>query len=339
MIRAKLLSAQDAQEKPGEAAELSKTSEQRDGALALVEQWRASERAYLWLDIEGEMDSETRALLVSLGCSELAITDSIRLRHPPKIEAFSDNTFVLFRGIARIDDSLNLTPQQVGLWVGDNYLISLHRGLSVSINHFWQDTADGTALANPAELALRLLHFASGRYLDKILEFEDTLGELEDALLTGQSDSVMRELVSYRSRLRKLRRIFNYHHQMTEQLLHEGTPHLGADDGEDRTHHLRRDLYDRCERLYSLCNMYYEICGDLVEGYISLTSHQLNNTMKVLTIITAIFVPLGFLAGLYGMNFENMPELHFRYGYFFVLFLMISIASGMLWLFRRIRWL
>ncbi|GAB3271537.1 magnesium transporter CorA family protein [Parahaliea aestuarii] len=324
MIRAKLLSAQ---------------GEQRSGALELVEEWRASDGAFMWLDIEGEVTSDIRALLVSLGCSELAITDSVRLRHPPKIEAFSDNTFVLFRGIARIDDDLNLTPQQVGLWVGDNYLISVHRGLSVSINHFWQEPAENASLANPAELALRLLHFASGRYLDKILEFEDTLGELEDALLTGHSDSVMRELVGYRSRLRKLRRIFNYHHQMTTQLLHDGTPHLGCGDHDEANHHLRRDLYDRCERLFSLCNMYYEICGDLVEGYISLTSHQLNNTMKVLTIITAIFVPLGFLAGLYGMNFEHMPELHFRYGYFFILFLMISIAGGMLWLFRRIRWL
>ena len=81
------------------------------------------------------------------------------------------------------------------------------------------------------------------------------------------------------------------------------------------------------------------MCGDLVEGYISLSSHRLNNTMKVLTIITAIFVPLSFLAGLYGMNFDNMPELHFRYGYFVVLGLMALVATAMITLFRRIRWL
>lgn len=324
MIRARLLSADGQQE---------------SGELELVERWRNSEGAFLWLDMEGDISPERRQLLLSMGCSELAINDSNRLRHPPKIESFADNTFVLFRGIARIDDNLNLVPQQVGLWVGDNYLVSVHRGLSVSINHFWAEPPEGVSIAEPAELALRILHFASGRYLDKILQFEDELGELEDALLTGESDSVMRELVGYRSRLRKLRRIFSYHHGMTEQLLHHGTPHLGEGDPDDATHHLRRDLYDRCERLHSLCNMYYEICGDLVEGYISLTSHQLNNTMKVLTIITAIFVPLSFLAGLYGMNFENMPELHLRYGYFVVLLVMAGVAGTMLWLFRRIRWL
>lgn len=85
--------------------------------------------------------------------------------------------------------------------------------------------------------------------------------------------------------------------------------------------------------------MYYEICGDLVDGYISLTSHRLNNTMKVLTIITAIFVPLSFLAGVYGMNFENMPELGMRYSYFILLGVMGSVAVGMLLLFRKLRWL
>ena len=85
--------------------------------------------------------------------------------------------------------------------------------------------------------------------------------------------------------------------------------------------------------------MYYEISGDLIEGYISLSSHRLNSTMKVLTIITAIFVPLSFLAGLYGMNFDNIPELHFHYGYFFVLGVMILIAGSMLALFRRMRWI
>ena len=148
----------------------------------------------------------------------------------------------------------------------------------------------------------------------------------------------MRELVAYRSRLRILRRVFSYHQRLAEQVMNGIGVHLGQGEEGQHVHH-HRDLFDRCERLYSLCNMYYEICGDLVEGYISLSSHRLNNTMKVLTIITAIFVPLSFLAGLYGMNFENMPELHYRHGYFIVLGTMALVATAMIALFRRIRWL
>ena len=85
--------------------------------------------------------------------------------------------------------------------------------------------------------------------------------------------------------------------------------------------------------------MYYEICGDLVEGYISISSHELNTTMKILTIITAIFVPLSFLAGLYGMNFDNMPELHLEHGYFFALAAMASTAALLVYVFKRKKWL
>ena len=85
--------------------------------------------------------------------------------------------------------------------------------------------------------------------------------------------------------------------------------------------------------------MYYEICGDLVEGYISISSHELNTTMKILTIITAIFVPLSFLAGLYGMNFEHMPELQLQYGYFYALGAMATTALLLIYIFKRKRWL
>jgi magnesium transporter len=339
MIRAKILFTPATPGDGATAGQEPAAVRQASGGAELIDQWRSTGgEGFLWLDIESEITPAVRDLLRSMGCNELAINDCSRLRHPPKLEAFEDNTFILFRGIASIDDSLNLVPQQVGLWIGSNYLISVHRGLSVSVNHFWEEDPVQPSLASPAALALRLLHFASGRYLDRILQFEDTLGELEDTLLSGESEAVMKELVSYRSRLRKLRRTFSYHQRISEQILQQGTPQLGG-TGVDDNYHLRRDLYDRCERLYSLCSMYYEICGDLVEGYISISSHTLNNTMKVLTIITAIFVPLGFLAGLYGMNFDHMPELHLRYGYFGLLLVMGTVAGGMLYLFRRIKWL
>lgn len=307
------------------------------GGAELIPIWRETPDSRLWLDIEGTMDPEADALLQDMGCSPLAISDCFRSRHPPKVEAFSPSTFILFRGISQFDEKLELQPQQIGLWVGDNFLITVHAGKSVSVARFWQDEDGETDLQEPGQLALKLLHFASGRYLETLLGFEDRLADLEDELLDAASDDAMKELVMYRSRLRKLRRVFNYHHQLAETIYKTGTPHLG--EGQDDTTHIRRDLYDRCERLFSLCNMYYELCGDLIEGYISLSSHKLNNTMKVLTIITAVFVPMGFLAGLYGMNFDNIPELHWEYSYFVLLAVMATLALTMLMLFRRARWL
>ncbi len=320
-------------------AYLLQNGELTQGGRELVEQWRQNPGSQLWLDIEGQLDEEHRELLANLGCDRLAVLDATRHRHPPKVEEFVDNTFILFRGISELEDDLTLLPQQLALFVGDDFLITTHRGTSISLNHFWASVdEDPQSLSDTGLLTVQILHFASGRYLESVLAFEDRLGGLEDALISGDAEDAMKELVAYRSRLRVLRRVFNYHQRLAEQILNGVGSHLWRGQEDQHTHE-RRDLYDRCERLFSLCNMYYEMCGDLVEGYISLSSHRLNNTMKVLTIITAIFVPLSFLAGLYGMNFDNMPELHYHYGYFVVLGLMALVATAMITLFRRIRWL
>lgn len=309
----------------------------RDGDVTQLAQWRDNPRGSLWLDIEGELDADMRRELIGLGCHEVAIGDIQQARQPPKLHEFEKNSFILFRGIIELDEFLVLKPQQIGFFVGENYLVTVHRGESLSINRVWSEVSGGSALPSPGALALQVMDRASDRYLQKILAFENHLGELEECLLNKPSDSVMAELVGFRSELRKLRRIFNYHNRLVEQILSDEPRYLGA--GAQQSRHLWRALLDRCERLFSLTNMYYEICGDLVEGYISISSHELNTTMKILTIITAIFVPLSFLAGLYGMNFENMPELQLKYGYFFALAAMASTAALLVYVFKRKKWL
>jgi magnesium transporter len=316
---------------------LSADGQHTTGSEQLLRQWRESPGGFLWLDIEDEVTPEVRALLQSFGCNDLAITDCSRTRHPPKVENFAANCFILFRGITQLDDALTLVPQQLGMWVGHNYLITVHQGQSVSIDQLFGSAAGEDLLRSPNILALRLLHYAAGRYLEKLMAAEERIAVLEDQLLDINSEDVLKELVTYRSRLRKLRRIFNYHQRVAETILHDGSEFLGT--GTDDSYHIRRDLYDRCERLLSLCTLYYELCGDLVDGYISLSSHQLNITMKVLTIITAVFVPITFIAGIYGMNFDNMPELHSEYGYYFVIGASVLIAVAMITLFKKVRWL
>lgn len=308
-----------------------------EGGEELLHAWQPYQGSRLWLEIEGEVSPALREQLLRLGCHELAIQDTQRARHPPKVHEFDTNTFILFRGIIQLDEDLVLTPQQIGFFVGEHYLVTIHRGHSKSINRVWSESAQAAAEFTPGRLALQIMDYASTRYLDRILAFEAHLGELEETLLDRPSDSIMTELVGYRSELRKLRRIFNYHNRLVEEILQEEPRHLGT--GADEYLHLWRVLADRCERLFSLTGMYYEICGDLVEGYISISSHELNTTMKILTIITAIFVPLSFLAGLYGMNFENMPELHLQYGYFYALGAMAVTATLLVYIFKRKKWL
>lgn len=315
---------------------LQDSGEKRIGGAEQIEQWQQSQSGYLWVDILSESLSQEKEVLLSLGCHPLAVEDAQRKRHPPKTEDFGDQVLILYRGITDFDEDLNVTLVPIALFAAERLLITIHQGKSLSIQQHWNDPK-GDLLRQPALLATRIMHYSVGRYLEAVLTFEEHINELEDAMQERPNDEIMRSLIAYKSRLRKLKRNFNYHERIAQTLLKE-TPVLFNDDNGDMAHSLQ-DLFDRCERVHSLATMFYEMCGDLIEGYLSLTSHMLNNTMRVLTVITAIFVPLTFIAGIYGMNFEYIPELKFRNGYFIVMGLMGLTGAGLLVLFRKLRWL
>ncbi|MDN3521898.1 magnesium transporter CorA family protein [Halomonas ramblicola] len=307
------------------------------GGEELIAAWQAAPESHIWIDLQGESVARERALLEAFACHPMAIEDAHRERHPPKIEEFETHTLILYRGIASFDAELNFVPQQVAFFIGERYLISLHPGTALSLDRLLDGEGERLLRRSPEQVALKAMYFSAGFYLDSLLEFENQLSDLEDALLDGGSDDLMRQLIGYRSRLVKMRRVFNYHVGITQELTAYDYTHLPRDV--DETLHAINDVHERFERLRSLTQMYYEICGDLVDGYISLSSHRLNRTMRILTVITAIFVPLTFLAGIYGMNFEHMPELGYRWGYFVLLGVMLAIGVGLLWVFRRVRWL
>jgi magnesium transporter len=305
---------------------LTAAGEWLTGSQELIERWKNDNSGFIWIDLEGENPANEKAILQSLDCHKLAIEDVQRYRHPPKTETFDKHTLILYRGITEFNRDLTFKQMTVALFAGDRCLISCHPHPSTGINNYWQHAQQENLLVSPGLLASRIMRFSVGRYLDFILEFEPSLNELEDSMQESANDEIMREVIAYQSRLRKLRRIFSYHERLVTNLLKNIPQRLIDEDGD--IEHALQELYERCERLHSLSAMYYEICGDLINGYLSISSHQLNNTMRVLTVITAIFVPLTFIVGVYGMNFDNIPELHWRYGYYFTWAGMIMFAGA-----------
>ncbi len=333
MIRTQLLSINQTL---NTEQELNTGPQWRQGHSELIEQWRQTPGSFIWIDMEGETLQEENRWLLSLGCHPLAIEDVQRARHPPKSEIFEKYALLLYRGFTEFDPDLTVEQMPIALFAGERCLISCHPQHSRGINHYWENARHENLLPSPGLLASRIMRFSVSRCLDAILTFEPRLNELEDIMQDEPNDDIMRELIAYKSRLRKLKRVFNYHERMIDNLRADLPHYLIEEDGD--IEHALQDLYERCERLHSLCTMYYEICGDLINGYLSLSSHKLNNTMGILTIITAIFVPLTFIAGIYGMNFDNMPELRAHYGYFYALGGMLLIALGFGWVAYK-KWL
>ena len=157
---------------------------------------------------------------------------------------------------------------------------------------------------------------------------------MEEEMLERPSDKLLGELISYNTKLKKLRRIYGYQESIIRELSRSDSDLL-----DERNVHELNDAHEHMERLASLCSLLQELTTDLIEGYISVSSHRLNKIMKVLTITTVVFLPLTLLAGIYGMNFQNMPELSSQSGYYVVIGVMIGITVSLLSLFRLIKWL
>lgn len=308
------------------------------GGLELLQQWKPGSDEVLWLDIltEGHVDSDIVPILSNLNCHDLAIVDALRKRHSPKFELFEDHVFLLYRGMSDIKSNLEFTHQQIALFVGKNYLISVHPKASLGIDLEVNKGHASLSKHTPMSLALSVIHNSAGIYLEHVLSFENELSDIEETLYTEKSESVLVELAGYKANLIKLKRVFNYHRVMFDELKRKPALDMPF-DCTDYEHRIN-DVAERLERLYSLAQMHYDICGDMIDSYISITSHQMNLTMRVLTVVTVVFVPLTFIAGIYGMNFDNIPELHFKYAYHTVLVLMLLITVTLILLFKRRKW-
>lgn len=307
------------------------------GDETLVSRWQQSTNAKIWVDlVDNPQQSEHDFMCDTLGLHPLAVQDAQRQRHPPKLEVFENYTFLLFKGLSANSSDIDFSTIQLALFVGERMFITRRSAASPSTEQLWEEAQQHPQrfMQQMDLLALRLCRIMVGRYLNILLLLEPKLENAEEQMLSNPSDELLMELTSDKSQLTKLRRIFLYHEQIFEEMRHIEPP------GIKKQHiHEINDVYENQERAGSLTNLYYELAADLIDGYISIASHRLNNIMKILTIITAIFVPLGFLAGIYGMNFEYMPELHSPYGYFILLSVMAFVATILLIIFRKRNWL
>ena len=307
------------------------------GDESLIGCWDPGGEVLLWADFAANDIGQTRELLIrQLRINPLAVSDALRDRHPPKLEWFDDYFFLLVKGLSAETEGLDFGVVHISLFVGRNFLLTVHALKSPSIDSLWPDAVAGSLdfARGPTHLCYRVLRRVVDRYAPVILGLESRLEELEEVIAARPSDEVLLELVSYNSRLKKLRRNFGYQQACFDELRQSRSQGFSSDSPHDIQH-----AYEHMERLTSLSSLMQELARDLMEGYISLNGHRLNQIMKTLTIASVIFLPLTFLAGIYGMNFDNMPELHTRTGYFIVIGAMLAIAGGLLWGFRRWRWI
>lgn len=303
------------------------TSNWRDCPLAQLPTTIPAD-ARLWINLNDASQDEQQQILQRFAITATLAEDFSRQRHPPKLESQSDFTLLIMRGYADADFSEYTGSAQVNLLYSNQVLISKISCNNPTLLQQLKPQIQTAKSSHIADWVKQFILTVSASYLEKLINFEDEQSELEDVMLHSGNDEKMTLIMRYRSVLRKINRNLAYQKDIFSDALYEEHSPLLRQFSTTEI----RDFYEKFERLHSMTDMYYDQLSDLVEGYLSTTSHQINERMKVLTIVSTIFIPLTFIAGIYGMNFVYMPELQMPTAYFIVLIAMaLGGVSGLIW--------
>ena len=272
----------------------------------------------------------------TFGLHPRVIADAQRERHQPKLELFDEYFFLLMKGLDATTSNIDFHTVQIAAFVSNRFLVTRRDAQSVSIDACWAEAENGKLdlARGPVHVAYQVLRRVTDRYTKLVEGLEQGIDVMEDEMFENPRDELLERLMGYGRNLKKLHRIFNYHLDVFTRLSRKDHPFIGKAE-----RHEFIDLFEHTERIATITDLYRELTDDLMNGYISITSHRLNQIMKLLTVVTVIFLPLALLVGIYGMNFEYMPELKIGNAYFYLLGLMGSIAITLLLLFRKMRWL
>ena len=295
----------------------------------------------LWINLDGLANID---LIEQIGelleLHDLALEDAVNVHQRAKLEDYEDHVFIVSRMVA---PGKRIETEQISIFVGDDYVLTFQerpgdcfdpvrarlRRQSSRIRRMGKDY-----------LVYALIDAITDAYFPVLERYGERLEKLEDAVVSHPQPDLVQKIHTLKRDLLNLRRAIWPHREMINALIRDESRLMT-----DQTRIYLRDCYDHAVQLMDLVETYREIASGLIDAYLSSMSTRLNDIMKVLTIIATVFIPLSFIASLYGMNFDrsaspwNMPELGWGFGYPLVLLVMVLVAGALLAYFYRNRWI
>ena len=297
-----------------------------------------NEADVIWVDMEEPTEADEQVLLKVFNFHPLTVEDCRENRHYPKIEEFPGYLYFIVHGVKADTSPDHFNTIELDGFLGPNYVITYHHDMFRSINNVKQliRTSPIACKRGAPFLLYQILDQIVDFYSPVLDDFDERIDQLEDDIFTLKSpnNEILAEIMDLKRGVLRLRRISS---KQMEILYRMSRGEFSLMDQQMLPFY--RDIYDHLIRVTDLAESYRDLIGGALEAYLSVVSNRLNEIMKVLTIFSAIMLPLTFIAGVYGMNFEHMPELATRYGYFVVWGIMIVVALGMLGLFWKRGWI
>jgi len=291
----------------------------------------------LWIDIEDVTDEDAELLSDVLGFHPLAVEDCIsRDIHPPKIDDFEDYLFVIVHGINYHTESEVVETTELAFFMGKNYVVTTHdvpmRSITSMLDRIRKD---GRLMRRGADfLAHDIIDTLVDNIMPTIEQMDEKNDQLEDEALHKPKRETLMAIMQLKRSILSLTRIILPQREIVNRLS-RGEYNLIS----ERAQIYYRNIFDHLVRIEMLTLGLRDMTESVLSTYLSSVSNRMNEVMKVLTLIATIFIPLTFIAGIYGMNFASMPELQWRYGYFGILIVMAVIGISLAIYFRKKKWL
>ncbi|MBD3256680.1 MAG: magnesium/cobalt transporter CorA [Candidatus Lokiarchaeota archaeon] len=291
-----------------------------------------------WIDIDGIHQLEIIKRLGSqFNLHPLLLEDIVNPEQRPKIEKFDDYLYVVLKFLRWEKEDAIIHLEQISIILGNNYVISIREQDSGVFEPILEriKTKRGKIREEKSDyLMYALIDVIIDNYFTILEIFGDKIDEIDEELVTNPDQKTLeiihkikRDIITIRKFIRPLREVINSIQRSDIKLIKESTGIYF------------RDIYDHTIQIIDTFESYRDIITTMHDSYLSSVSHRMNEIINLLTIISTIFIPLSFLAGLYGMNFAYMPELQNPYGYFILLIVMVTIGIGMLVYFRKKKWI
>jgi magnesium transporter len=291
-----------------------------------------------WINVDGVHDVDViQKLGEKFGLHPLILEDIVNTQQRPKMEEFEDYIYVVLKMLYVDEETKETQIEQVSLIVGENYVVSFQEKEGDIFEPIRTRIRNGKGRIRKMGtdyLSYVLIDAVVDHYFSILEKDGEKIEELEDKVVTDPKPETLqeihrlkREMIFLRRSVWPLRELVNLLERSESRLIHKST----------RIY--LRDIYDHTIQVIDTLETYRDMLSGMHDTYLSSISNRMNEVMKVLTIIATIFIPLTFIAGIYGMNFEFMPELKWRWAYFGVWGVILVVALVMVIFFRRRKWL
>jgi len=291
---------------------------------------------FVWLDLQAPQEADIALLRDEFKFHALAIEDATRHHERPKVDSYDGYYFLVFYAISYDERRNRLSSEAINLFVGSNYLVSVHHDEISAIDETikrWQKDAEQFG-HDAGALLYALLDTITDEYFPVIDRLADRVEGIEEQIFERFSEDALQDVFSLKRDLLSIRRIVAPERDVLNILIRREVPIF------DRNAILYlQDVYDHIVRITDSIDTYRDLLSSALDAFLSVQSNRLNQIVKVLTIASIVLMSDALIAGIYGMNFEFMPELHWTFGYPFALGLMVMIGVALVAFFRWRKWL